>query len=226
MKERQILFFAPMVRAILDGTKTQTRRIVKPPRGQELVNLCEAEGDDRYSGRNDDPLSWGFQFYDDCAPAPLADWLNLCPYGQAIDRLYVREAWRTYESLDHVPPRSIAAGAGVQYEAGGTNVRSASDRLHGMGRLRRGIHMPRWASRIDLEIIGVRVERLQRISDADAVAEGIGLNANAKGVPSTIPAGETLPRLLYADLWDRINGAGSWNADPWVWVVEFKRVKP
>lgn len=86
--------------------------------------------------------------------------------------------------------------------------------------------MPRWASRVLLEITSVRVERLQGISDADAIAEGIGLTPGAAGVPMTTPPGETMPRAMYRELWESLYGAESWAANPWLWAIEFKRVTP
>jgi hypothetical protein len=83
--------------------------------------------------------------------------------------------------------------------------------------------MPRTASRIALDIMCVRVERLQDISDDDCIAEGIELARSSTGIPMTRPAGESMPRSLYRTLWERLNGLGSWEANPWVWVMEFRR---
>jgi hypothetical protein len=154
-KERPILFSAPMVRAILDGTKTQTRRIMKT-----------AE----------------------------------CKYGKSGDRLWVRETWQEV-SWPPTGPRFV-------YKADGD---ASPDRW------RPSIHMPRWASRITLEVESVRVERLQECSEADAKAEGCS------------PLGDDTSqayRLGYMHLWGQINGPGSWEANPWVWVITFKRIRP
>lgn len=175
-KERPILFSAPMVRAILDGRKTQTRRVVK---------------DNHLRG---------------CQPEDYL--LSLCPYGQRGDRLWVRETWQTWKEFDRVRPANISNQAEIQYPATYDGWDS---------RIRLPIHMPRWASRITLKITGVRVERLQDISRGDAMAEGCPFANTADG-PN--------PRQWYADLWEQINGEGSWDANPWVWVIEFKRVKP
>lgn len=193
MKERPILFSAPMVRAILSGAKTQTRRIVKP----RHMATVDAE-----------------QF-------PI---LAMFPYGSPGDKLWVRETCRA-EAIDD------EGLCGVRYVADGqfmpiANTREASDRwvplywYRGMeGATVPPIHMPRWASRITLEITGVRVERLQDIREADAEAEGIQEIVDA-GVDH-----DGTPRDAYRALWEQINGPGSWNANPWVWVIEFKKLE-
>ncbi len=204
MRERPILFSGPMVRALLAGTKTQTRRIVKPqPAG-----------------------AWA-------APGKTS-----CPYGQPGDRLWVREAFRFAASLDRLSPNDVgekALDAGyntpwapTQFEADGRRAGA----WHGFdtpptvtkpGKLRPGIHMPRWACRLVLEITGVRVERLQEISEADAKAEGcapawLDADDNATVRAHVAPT----YRQGFARLWRDINGAASWQANPWVWVVEFR----
>lgn len=201
MKERPILFSAPMVRAILDGRKTQTRRVVKPQPSPELLADYAWIRATRGSARTD------AQMLSDCLP---------CPYGQPGDRLWVRETWAY----------SIHALA-AERDEDGPFVYAATN--HGtQGRLcdrwRPSIHMPRAASRITLEITAVRVERLQDISEADAIAEGI---VAAKGggyhLADTTHYGATAVDA-YASLFEHINGPGSWDANPYVWVIEFKRV--
>lgn len=214
MKERQIIFSAPMVRAILAGQKTQTRLEAK-----DLIGFTA-------TGQPVKVSSDGF-------PCEY-----ICPYGQPGDRLLVREAFRFPESLDDLSPsavgeKAIAAGYGsawcpTQYEADGTrqHVQEWRDFVtppmpNEPGRLRNARHMPRWASRITLEITGIRVERLQDISEADAIAEGCA------GGHGSIPgyAYNATPEEHYWHVWESINGGGSRNANPWVWVVEFGRVK-
>lgn len=182
MTERPILFSAPMVRAILAGTKTQTRRVVKPDGKYRLDLVCPADG------------------------GP-----SRCPYGQPGDRLWVREAWRVVWSSDGEPPRSFDASYRFWYEAD-------APLQDGYGKLRPSIHMPRCASRITLKITGVRVERLQDISIRDCIAEGIhcGGPENPDGIE----------KRDYRDLWASINGPESWDANPWVWVIEFRRIAP
>ncbi|MBN7137025.1 hypothetical protein A7A76_20005 [Lysobacter enzymogenes] len=245
MRDLPILFSAPMVRALLDGSKTQTRRQVKPPKGHPLVDLRSAEGDDRYSGRNDDPMSWGYQYYDDGAPAALGELLDLCPYGRAGDRLWVREAWRAPHQLDNLSPNGIAdacLAAGynspwcpVQYEACGTRNSTKDWYEFGStpgsakpGRYRHGRFMPRWASRISLEVTGVRIERLQAISEADARAEGAhfhdGRGIGHSGWRHDDGAVHGDARSAFARLWESLNGAGSWEQNAFVWVVSFRRI--
>lgn len=190
MPERPILFSAPMVRALLADTKTQTRRVVNPLTA-DRINHC---------------------------PGFLEDLLYVsCPYGQPGDRLWVREAhWWFKDEHDPVtgyfPPKLTAED--VEYRADGDDGRKV---------WRPSIHMPRWASRITLEITGVRVERMQDISEADALAEGIRLLNGRYTFNGGMHESRTA-RDSFRALWESINGAGSWDANPWVWVVEFKRV--
>lgn len=182
MKERPILFSAPMVRALLDGSKTQTRRVFKAKNGGVWPHKNDLPG--------------------------MRQILRNCPYGQPGDRLWVRETWAY----------GTHAMASKDPEAEGPWV-YAADNMQAHGRLcdrwSPSIHMFRTASRITLEITGVRVERLHDISEADAVAEGVGIRCHS---PMAV--------LEYSMLWESINGPGSWEANPWVWVVEFKRVAP
>lgn len=209
MKERPILFSGPMVRALLAGTKTQTRRVAKGFAGRDDLDAILH----RYPNQNG------------------------CPYGQPGDRLWVREAFRFPASLDHLSPsvcgdKALDAGyrtpwAPTQFEADG----SRTGEWRGFdtppektkpGKLRPGIHMPRWASRILLEITGVRVERLQDINETDAAAEGVATWAPGALSPDSLNAD---PSDQFRWLWSSINGPDSWSANPWVWVVEFKRVQ-
>lgn len=216
MKERPILFSAPMVRALLAGTKTQTRRVVQWRKPEPGLNLG-------FSGLSAHayPNGWVLE-----APSRTSsEWRcasTPCPYGQPGDRLWVRETWSTHACFDDVPPCQLTTRS-LHYWADG-QIQT--------GKGRPSIHMPRWASRIDLEVAGVRVERLQDISEADAWSEGC-TRGQADDVGGFFPAEEPLPngkgfrgwdnaRDWYADLWEEINGPDSWDANPWVWVVEFK----
>lgn len=235
MKERPILFTGPMVRAILDGSKTQTRRIAK-----------------EFAGRDDlDAILKRF-------PSQ-----NGCPHGQPGDRLWVRETWGVVSNdwdaygnlIDWTPDRPATAitemrfGQGYYsghaiYAADGSYEWAGDDDGGGEPRSawHPSIHMPRAACRILLEIVSVRVERLQDISEVDAIAEGAThirsqawdrehfpawryLFEEAVKAGAKPPIGPS-PAQAYEKLWESINGAGSWDANPWVWVVEFKRVKP
>jgi hypothetical protein len=193
MKERPIIFRAEMVRAILAGRKTQTRRIVKP---RHMATV----------GAEQFPI------------------LAMYPCGSPGDRLWVRETCRA-EAIDD------EGLCGVRYVADGrfmpiANTREASDRwvqlywYRGMeGATVPPIHMPRWASRITLEITDVRVERLQDISEADAKAEGVSM---PDGTPT--PPDFWSYQQEFRHLWEQINGPGSWDANPFVWVVTFRRI--
>ena len=189
MKERPIIFSAPMVRALLAGTKTQTRRIVK---------ARDLEWMDVHQGLRE------------------PDNAERCPYGQPGDRLWVRE---TFARIDGQTRPWIE----TDYQATYTHGDRLGDTLGIKKRWTPSIHMPRHASRITLEVTGVRVERLQDIDLADALAEGISdtgaLILDSAGNEQGGPIAE------YAVLWEQINGPGSWDANPWVWVIEFKRVE-
>jgi hypothetical protein len=199
MKERPILFSGPMVRAILDGTKTQTRRVMKLRNGQYMP-----------PSEQKDPNGW-------------RQMLRLCPYGQPGDRLWVREAWRATLGWDGCKPSEIVSCAPIKFDADGTlSGQFDEEDLDDFGRLRPSMFMPRWASRIILEITGVRVERLQDISETDAKAEGAPLELGI--LERTILGTKAKYRSGYCRVWESINGPGSWDANPWVWVVEFKQI--
>lgn len=218
IKERGILFSAPMVRALLDGRKTVTRREVKK---RAALNCLAA----------------GFE------PSFLALPGNsdLCPYGKPGDRLWVRETWGVIshtwdeqgEMVDWTPDRlatpirEMPFGLGyytghVIYAADGPNEWAGDDDGGGEPRSawKPSIHMPRIASRILLEITGVRVERLSDISADQCRAEGYPADRQAETGGSDMDVW-----LWFRDLWQQINGPGSFGAQ-WVWVVEFKRVTP
>lgn len=218
MSERPILFSAPMVRALIDGAKTQTRRIVK----HEHVN-------------GDCPCADVFAFNEkrgewelgECHEGPTAHvgWLK-CPYGRAGDQLWVRETWRL----------NWASGEGseVEYRADGAKRAwpvnaKGSKFLDGGVKWKPSIFLERQYSRLTLEVTAVRVERLQDISDADAKAEGVDPWTTI--VPEQIVPGpgfnrarygDQPHRLPYAALWDSINGEGAWDLNPWVWVINFE----
>ena len=196
MKGKPILFSPPMVRAILEGRKTQTRRILKPQPG----NNNRIPGKDGTVINISDPRT-----------------TELCKYGQPGDRLWVRE---TFRILGSGPGEKIPKSGNhdmVQYFA--DNDESYIDRY------RPSIHMPRWASRINLEITSVRVERLQEISEADSIAEGLTDCGGAWSISTAKMISRCVdPRETFRDLWSNINGPGSWTVNPYVWVVEFKRI--
>lgn len=210
MAERPILFSGAMVRAILDGRKTQTRRVVKPqpPHWQDLMMMSP-------------------------------------PYGQSGDRLWVRETWRPGSwrddgrvAIDYAASRELTNTPWLYPDNFEDLWPKWTDELLRAGsvpdangihhwapgqaplRWRPSIHMPRWACRILLEITDVRVELLKAISRADATAEG------AHGGHGSIPGYgyNSTPIEHFQHIWETINGVGSWDANPWVWVIEFRRV--
>jgi hypothetical protein len=211
MKELPIPFTGPMVRALLDDRKGQTRRVVKPTKCKELgVPLAPCEvagevnnGDYRYS-----------------------------PYGEPGDRLWVRETWACHFATNDQKPRDIDPELwSVRYFADDfirpAKMDGSLAQLNQCTKRRPGMFMPRWASRVTLEVTGVRVERLQDITRADAKAEGLK-HVTDGGTPYGVPGMANTwfadPRLSYRALWETINGPGSWEANPWVWVVEFRRL--
>ena len=236
MKERPILFSGPMVRALLAETKTQTRRIIKP---QPL----HVTGRGRRVYRDEDfKESWARLPGMTESLDPYVD----CPYGRPGygrpgDQLWVRETWRSGLSLDKWSPKQIATSAfeagyrrpwaPIRFEADesvneyGHTLMNFGDEW---GKTRVSIHMPRWASRITLEITNVRVERLQEISESDAVAEGLKSMPPCfgHGWQSLPPSGDgwCAPTLAYRELWESINGPNSWDLNPYVWVIEFKKL--
>ncbi len=184
MEEYPILFSTDMVKAILEGRKTMTRRIVKPQpkRVHEVFKLLERD-------------------------KTLLNGCIKCPYGRVDDRLWVRETWCQDLDFNGIT-KSVVYKASAHPNAG--------------FKWKPSIHMFRWMSRINLEITGVRVERLQEISEADIKAEGISLDTDM------FPTINTIDKLTvrFSRLWDSINakrGYG-WSVNPWVWVIEFKMV--
>lgn len=200
VKERPILFSGPMVRAILEGRKTQTRRAI----ATDWWRCLDPEDDD------------------DRASA-----IPQCPYGQPGERLWVREAWDCWACL--YDRRERTHRALIAYRANGErwidldaetaellqeNIRHDSDR-----KWRPSIHMPRWASRLTLEITRVRVERVQDISEYDAQTEGVTAG-------DAVWSGSA--RSAFRELWDSINANRglAWATNPWVWAIDFRRIEP
>lgn len=196
-----------MVRAILAGAKTQTRRVMKDQvESPGIVQMCRPGLCEIVTERG--VKLPGFH----------------CPYGQPGDRLWVREAFCKI-------PGQTRDWIETDYRATYRHGDRLGDLLGDKKRWTPSIHMPRAASRITLEITGVRVERLQNCSEADAIAEGCSQNHNGYywGGPHAAGGLKQLasPVAAYRDLWDSINGTGehAWAANPWVWVVEFKKLE-
>ena len=201
MKERPIIFSTPMVQAILDGRKTQTRRVVKQKLSSPTAHQIELEqGFIRDRGQNLKPIK--------------------CPYGKPGDRLWVRETfcvW-SYDNNDVWYKASPISSQGWHNETLKNNGK----------KWKPSIHMPKKYARIWLEIVGVRVERVQDISDVDAMAEGVKSNICLASLEEPDYREEIGYRYAFSVLWDSINGKKegcSWADNPWVWIVEFKRVE-
>jgi len=219
VKDKGILFKAPMVRGILDDKKDMTRRLVQLPL-KDPDTGCEIAGCE--------------------AKSILSHLPALCPYGPVGRKLWVKETWRAHEHADGTD--------GILYAADGTfipieNTREAAERWVAArregkkpGAFRPSIFMPRWASRITLEVTGVRVERLQEISAEDAIAEGIPVSKGVGAIDGETCYGMTTNSgymrgrqgaiVAFQDLWQSINGPGSWEANPYVWVIQFRRIQP
>ncbi|QFZ68292.1 ASCH domain-containing protein [Klebsiella quasipneumoniae] len=220
MKERGVIFNGEMVRAILHGRKTQTRRIVKGTDG--AVKFCK-EWD-----INGEEIFVVLGEKDHTGMNPVLGALS-CPFGAVGDRIWVREAFRVHSLATDV--------ATLAYKASERN--SWTEQTHRVPvavcnkpatpeKWTPSLHMPRWASRILLEITDVRVERLNAISEEDARAEGI-IDGGCLNCGEPEPCGCANPEPdatdAFAYLWQSIYGQESWNAAPWVWVIEFKRVE-
>jgi len=202
MKERGMIFNAEMVRAILDGRKTQTRRVIKNQRQGECWSVRPASNP--------------------CASNHTHDWwlpnatrpysALICPFGTVGDRLLVRETFAS----------GLCTESTFAYRA----THKPEDLDEGWNDVIKwtpSIHMPRWASRITLEITSVRIEQLNDISQADAQAEGMELTGWRPTYSDPDSGGDfQTPYDNFAELWESIYGEGSWQANPWVWVIEFK----
>jgi hypothetical protein len=225
-KERPILFSAPMVRAILDGKRTQTRRIA-PISELDIKHLgdgclCWHVGFSKAIKGSLGSYSGG-RFSEDQARSIIASQYN--PYGIPGDRLWVRETFAI------VPRTAYRCSEGVQQtfrpddDHDAAIYRAGWERSKGGFVWRPSIFMPRWASRITLEIDRVRVERLQDISQADAIAEGAPPSHPSIDRISREYGHTDFTRSWYAQLWEQKNGAGSWEKNPFVWAIEFKIVR-
>jgi len=236
-RERPILFSGAMVRAILEGRKKMTRRVVKH---RIYSNGFHFDGRDILCHCDELPPSAmlmevkrGKIAY---TTSNLEGWESECPYGAPGDRLWVREAWaRDFEMSSRVFYRADADEDGtIPYLVAGEGMGGGVGNAR-IDRWRPSIHMPRWASRITLEVTGVRVERVQDISEEDAIAEGverrvIGSGWREYGLDDATELAGTPPlataRESFRSLWDSINAKRApWASNPYVWVVAFRRVQ-
>lgn len=208
MADRPILFSGQMVRALLAGTKTQTRRALRfQPRSPYLEN-----GD----------------WWDETAPGAATPMVLKAYVG---DRLYVREHWRTTYGLDWAVEALGRPLKPREFDPKTTPVEYLADSERELGgKDRRAMHMPRWASRLTLIVTDVRIERLQDISEADAMAEGAELSQHpgmdgGVMVKTDVPGVTASPGVWYRWLWDEINGKGAWKSNPWVAAYTFRVIK-
>jgi hypothetical protein len=210
MKERPILFSGPMIRAILNGSKTQTRRIARKPKSMLQSDF-------------DTAMTWA---EDNGIPGVMAS-----PYGYPGERLWVRETcwifgwWKRDGKTRTGKARwrfVIDPSHQVRFDDPPREERCTKREGPIPGWCRRpSIHMPRWASRITLDVTNVRVERLQDITEADALAEGM---PDTSSVWDGVPGKRGGPRETFQTLWNAINAKRApWSSNPWVWVVEFSR---
>lgn len=219
MKERPILFNDPMVRAILSGQKTQTRRVVNPyPPAQRTVipyrpSAIVPQQDGTFAAYTDSRKFKEFT----------------CPYGQPGERLWVRECWAPIGMTELCTGKQRTS---YEYRAGRLVLKQGQEPaiieqepFFHVDRWYPSIHMPRAACRLVLEIVSVRVERLQDISREDAIAEGVQWDDAMGGyhVDDGSHFNASFAAESYRSLWKHINGAESWAANPWVWVINFKR---
>ncbi|EFB8190264.1 hypothetical protein CW387_002976 [Escherichia coli] len=235
MKERGMIFNDEMVRAILEGRKTQTRRPVKNVRADNCLVIRK-------------PTKKRNGVYTHVMDAPEH---GLCPFGNVGDRIWVREAWAILGNEDGCSVDwndNLCRGdeknaariyrASCEQKPGDYGLWSIPDdadwKPHTVnekfdGGWRPSIHMPRWASRILVEITNVRVERLNDISECDARAEGVppagSLLPDHPGTFLTPKGDFAMANVAFQRLWESIYGEESWNANPWVWVIEFKRIQ-
>jgi hypothetical protein len=204
MTERPIPFKGEMVRARLDGRKTQTRRVMKvQPWPDSLVTVEHYHPTviNRHGDMQPGKEIFGAHWDD-------GEFGLRCPYGPPGDTLWVRETWAPL-------PGCVVLNVAF-YRA---DTKAAPEDV----RWRPSIHMPRWASRITLRITDIRVERLQDISEDDARAEGCPYPAEWAG--KFVDRDETA-KTWFKSLWNKINGPGAWDESPWVWVISFERAKP
>lgn len=227
MIEHPILFNGPMVRAILEGRKTVTRRI----RGLDDLNLnmpeiYRLESISQKSGRAVFSHGEKYEHSFDIR----------CPYGEVGNRLWVRESFQVSKKYDRMPPSEIPWSRGVStyFAAGGSRAHNASGAYVNedticvpdwVGKMRPSIHMPRQACRILLEVVSIKVERLTDISYEDAAAEGVYRDRMDHMWTMTDEGGpcHKYPQAAFRDLW--ISTGGDWDANPWVWAIEFKVVQ-
>ncbi len=215
VRERPILFSKQMILALLSGAKTQTRRAIKCPQWFEGHLLHAKNEHGGYDVMSDH--EGGEQMF--------------CPYGKPGYQLWVKETHCLVADPGAEPSEYRGTHRGecvvVDYYASGPHTRIMDRIPKGSANARRwrpSIFMPKWASRITLEIESVRVERLQEISDMDALAEGVTIRTDAHIASEYVHGAVSPAQFEYFALWEAINGRGSWDKNPWVWVLTFRKL--
>lgn len=200
--ERPIIFSAGMVQRILQGRKSQTRRVLKTqPRLHPLTTRVDEEG---------------FIWWSHCVGHETRGG-KPCPYGKPGDRLWVRETWQAWAEFDKTTPAEMVglSETGVYQSDGCTGINYGKSWA---SKVRSPLHMPRWASRLILEITGVRVERLQDISVNDACAEGAPIYDDDPHQTHAV-------LTWFESIWEDIHGEGAWKRNEWVWAISFRPVR-
>jgi len=241
MADRPIIFSAPMVRALLDGRKTQTRRLLSQARvfatpessaftlsGGDMIRALQGASDFRHL--HETGWFWEADAFEWQAPATRTGWMAHIGYA-AGDRLYVREHWKTPLAYEDLAPSELGGEEAVMYLADGhIDMLGRGDRTTLFGRHRQGMHMPRWASRLTLIVDEVRIQRLNDLTEEEAIAEGVAEHP-VKGfwVPGVEHASKDFPLLsratgrgMFAALWDTLHGSGEWLANPVVVALTFR----
>jgi hypothetical protein len=213
VKERPILFTGEMVQRLLDGSKTQTRRLVKtvPLRG-DAVGVRVVGEYPTVVRLTDEGLVWNPNGpFEDAVPFPHPE--KCCPYGLPGDQLWVKETFCLAFDTN-----TCERTGGYHYRADGYEVVHVDD--HSRSPWKPSIHMPRAASRIQRELTDVRLERVQEITEQDAIAEGIGVVYGTHWM-------DTSKRRGFRDLWNGFYGDRDfgWDKNPWIWAMSFKEIK-
>lgn len=230
MADQPILFSGPMVRSLLDDRKTRTRRVIDFP-GVAAVHAFVPVGTDRQGRRVYEMRDAAGRLMSRPAGRDVVEYLYW-PRHAVGDRLWVREAWATEAAYDDLAPSAIGGDEPIHYDADGSHQTWGFPAIARLGRRRPSMFMPRWASRLTLTVTEVRVQRVQEISEDDAIAEGPGFVGAVSGEVCESSASHRLgigprwrnAREWYADLWDSLNskrGYG-WHANPWVAAISFR----
>ena len=218
MKEHPLLMHGPLVRATLAGLKTQTRRPIKPQPDDDIVDVEYDAIADLWLGNTQEDNDLGY----------TSSWAMRCPLGQAGDRLWVRETWQHYQNsgqraADFSEHQRFAANCFYRADESNPRTKPLS------GKWRPSLLMPRWACRLVLPLVSVRVERVQDITEEDAKAEGVERISAGPGWECWMGYGPSssckTARDSFRSLWISIYGEASWDLNPWVWVAEWEEIE-